>query len=239
MVVAVCPSNAPPAGRQPILPSLSCASARSAIGTPTPSRRSRLRAGVVRPGRRAGLRWLIAVGGGWSDDVLGLVFGVRWFPFPREVIAVAVRWYLRYGLSYRDVEELLAERGITVDHVTVYRWVQRFTPRVHRGRPARSARSRRPVVRRRNIRQGRRSVDLPPPGDQHGQVIDVLLSERRDLAAARRFFTRALRGHDPGRGHHRPSPGLPASPGRTDPLSTAYHRALAASHPGVLGFAHA
>src|SRR5712692_5288056 len=50
------------------------------------------------------------------------------FRFPREVIAVAVRWYLRYGLSYRDVEEPLAERGVTVDHVTVYRWVQRFTP---------------------------------------------------------------------------------------------------------------
>jgi IS6 family transposase len=44
------------------------------------------------------------------------------------VIVVAVRWYLRYGLSYRDVEELLAERGVEVDHVTVYRWVQRFTP---------------------------------------------------------------------------------------------------------------
>jgi transposase-like protein len=42
------------------------------------------------------------------------------------VIVVAVRWYLRYGPSYRDVEELLAERGIEVDHVTVYRWVQRF-----------------------------------------------------------------------------------------------------------------
>ncbi len=41
---------------------------------------------------------------------------------------VAVRWYLRYGLSYRDVEELLAGRGVEVDHVTVYRWVQRFTP---------------------------------------------------------------------------------------------------------------
>ena len=50
------------------------------------------------------------------------------FRFPSEVITVAVRWYLRFGLSYRDVEELLAERGITVDHVTVYRWVQRFTP---------------------------------------------------------------------------------------------------------------
>ena len=50
------------------------------------------------------------------------------YRFPRQVIAVAVRWYLRYGLSYRDVEELLAERGIQVDHVTVYRWVQTFTP---------------------------------------------------------------------------------------------------------------
>jgi transposase-like protein len=45
---------------------------------------------------------------------------------PREVIAVAVRWYLRYGLSYRDVEELLAERGTEVDLVTVYGWVQTF-----------------------------------------------------------------------------------------------------------------
>ena len=53
---------------------------------------------------------------------------VLWLPVPAEVITVAVRWYLRYGLSYREVEELLAERGVEVDHVTVYRWVQRFTP---------------------------------------------------------------------------------------------------------------
>jgi len=50
------------------------------------------------------------------------------FRFPPEAISVAVRWYLRYSLSYRVVEELLAERGITVDYVTVYRWVQRFAP---------------------------------------------------------------------------------------------------------------
>ena len=50
------------------------------------------------------------------------------FRFPAEVIVVAVQWYLRYGLSYRDVEELLVERGVEVDHVTVYRWVQRFIP---------------------------------------------------------------------------------------------------------------
>ena len=49
------------------------------------------------------------------------------FRFPPEVIVLAVRWYLRFHLSFRDVEELLAERGVEVDHVTVYRWVQRFT----------------------------------------------------------------------------------------------------------------
>jgi IS6 family transposase len=50
------------------------------------------------------------------------------FRFPPEVITVAVRWYLRYGSSYRDIEELLAERGVEVDHITLHRWVQRFTP---------------------------------------------------------------------------------------------------------------
>ncbi len=50
------------------------------------------------------------------------------FCFPPEVIVLAVRWYLRFAISYRDVEELLAERGVEVDHTTIYRWVQRFTP---------------------------------------------------------------------------------------------------------------
>src|SRR5207302_10554583 len=64
--------------------------------------------------------------------------GYRFLP---EVITLAVRWYLRFGLSYRDVEELLAERGIEVDHVTVYRWVQRFAPEF-----AEAARARRHIV---------------------------------------------------------------------------------------------
>ena len=50
------------------------------------------------------------------------------FRFPPELITVAVRWYLRFSLSYRDIEELLTERGVAVDHTTVYRWVRRFTP---------------------------------------------------------------------------------------------------------------
>ena len=64
--------------------------------------------------------------------------GFAGFRFPPDVIILAVRWYLRYGLSYRDVEELLAERGIAVDHVTIYRWVQRFTPLlINAARPCR------------------------------------------------------------------------------------------------------
>ncbi len=62
------------------------------------------------------------------------------FCFPPEVIVLAVRWYLRFAISYRDVEELLAERGIQVDHTTIYRWVQRFTPLLpEAARPCRHA----------------------------------------------------------------------------------------------------
>jgi transposase-like protein len=115
------------------------------------------------------------------------------FRFPPEVITVAVRWYLRYGLSYRDVEELLADRGVEVDHVTVYRWVQRFTPLfTDAARPLRHATGDRWFVDETYIKVAGRWRYLYRAVDQYGQVIDVLLSEQRDTAAARRFFTRAL-----------------------------------------------
>jgi IS6 family transposase len=110
------------------------------------------------------------------------------------VIAVAVRWYLRYGLSYRDVEELLAERGIEVDHVTVYRWVQTFTAEfIDAARPARHASGDRWFVDETYIKVAGRWTYLYWAIDQHGQVIDVFLSERRDGPAARALFTAALR----------------------------------------------
>ena len=63
--------------------------------------------------------------------------GFAGFRFPPEVITLGVRWYLRFGLSYRDVEELLAERGIEVHNVSVYRWVQCCTQLlVHVSRPS-------------------------------------------------------------------------------------------------------
>jgi hypothetical protein len=105
---------------------------------------------------------------------------------------LAVRWYLRYGLSYRDVEELLAERGITVDHVTIYRWVQRFTPlAIDAARPCRHTPGDRWFADETYVKVAGRWVYLYRAIDQFGQVIDVLLSEKRDLAATRRFFTRA------------------------------------------------
>jgi transposase, IS6 family len=115
------------------------------------------------------------------------------FRFPAEVITVAVRWYLRYGLSYRDVEELLAERGIEVDHVTVYRWVQRFTPLfADAARPLRHATGDRWFVDETYVKVAGRWRYLYRAVDQFGQVIDVMMSEQRDTPAARRFFTRAL-----------------------------------------------
>jgi transposase, IS6 family len=115
------------------------------------------------------------------------------FRFPAEVIVLAVRWYLRYGLSYRDVEEMLYERGVEVDHVTVYRWVQRFTPLLaDAARFARHAPGDRWFVDETYVRVNGVWRYVYRAVDQHGQVIDVLVSARRDADAARRFFRRAL-----------------------------------------------
>jgi len=108
------------------------------------------------------------------------------------VIVLAVRWYLRFGLSYCDVEELLAEPGIDVDYVTVHRWVQRFTPLL-----ADAARfGRHPVgdrcqVDETYVKVAGRWMYLYRAVDQFGRVIDVYASARRDRDAARRFFQRA------------------------------------------------
>jgi transposase-like protein len=115
------------------------------------------------------------------------------FRFPAEVIVVAVRWYLRYSLSYRDIEELLVERGIEVDHVTVYRWVQRFTPLLaDAARFCRHSPGDRWFVDETYVKVNGVWRYVYRAVDQYGQVIDVLVSARRDADAARRFFRRAL-----------------------------------------------
>ena len=115
------------------------------------------------------------------------------FCFPPDVIVLAVRWYLRFSLSYRDVEELLAERGIEVDHVTIYRWVLRFTrPLGEAARPCRHAVGDRWQVDETYVKVAGQWRYVYRAIDQFGQVIDVSMSQRRDARSARRFFERAI-----------------------------------------------
>jgi len=119
----------------------------------------------------------------------------RRFLLPPDVIVLAVRWYLRFALSYRDVEELLAERGIEVDHTTVYRWVQRFTPLLaEAARPCRHAVGARWQVDETYAKVAGHWRYVYRAVDQFGQVIDVFVSPRRDGTAARRFFQQAIGG---------------------------------------------
>jgi transposase-like protein len=115
------------------------------------------------------------------------------FRFPSDVIVLAVRWYLRFGLSYRDIEELLTERGVEVDHVTIYRWVLRFTPLLaDAARPCRHRVGDRWQVAETYVKVAGRWRYVYRAIDQFGQVIDVFVSSRRDTKAAQRFFERAI-----------------------------------------------
>jgi transposase-like protein len=115
------------------------------------------------------------------------------FRFPSDVIVLAVRWYLRFGLSDRDVEELLTERGVEVDHVTVYRWVLRFTALLaEAARPCRHAVGDRWFVDETLVKVAGHWRYVYRAIDQFGQVIDVFVSARRDAKAARRCFQQAI-----------------------------------------------
>jgi transposase, IS6 family len=118
------------------------------------------------------------------------------FRFPPEVILPAVRWYLRYGLSYRDLEELLVERGIEVDQVTLFRWIQRCTPLlVEVARPCRHAVGGHWFVDETHVKvSGTRRYVYRAVG-QDGQLIDVFLSKKSDLNAATVFFAGAIASH--------------------------------------------
>ncbi len=147
----------------------------------------------VKAGRDCGERqlWRCAGCGRRRTDRSGSAFsGYR---FPDEVIALAVRWYLRYRLSYVEVAEWLAERGIVVDPSTVFDWVRTFSPLfVEAARKHRQRVGARWRVDETLLKIGSRWRYLFRAIDEHGQIVDVYLSDRRDTASARAFFERAL-----------------------------------------------
>src|SRR5271163_5006095 len=127
-----------------------------------------------------------------ASSVCGLF---KWSQFEPEVILMAVGWYLRFSLSYRDVEELLAERGLSVDHVTVWRWVQRYAPELDRRlRKRLKATNDSWRVDETYVRVKGKWVYLYRAVDSTGATIDFLLSAKRDATAAERFLAKALGG---------------------------------------------
>lgn len=113
--------------------------------------------------------------------------------FPKDVILFAVFFYVRNGVSYRDLEEILAERGVNVDHATLNRWVTKYASQV----AAEARRRKRPVDRswrmdETYVRAKGKWVYLYRAVDKFGKTLDFMLSRRRNKAAATKFFARAL-----------------------------------------------
>jgi putative transposase len=118
--------------------------------------------------------------------------------FEKDIILVCVRWYVAYPLSYRNLEEMMAERGVQVDHTNIYRWVQKFVPQLEA--ELRRSGNKRPVGTSWRMDETYIKVNgqwkyLYRAVDKAGQTIDFLLTAHRDKKAALRFFRKALRQH--------------------------------------------
>jgi transposase, IS6 family len=122
----------------------------------------------------------------------------KWRHFEAEIILLCVRWYLRYSLSYRDLQEMMAERGLSVDHTTIYRWVQRYAPQLdQRCRPHLKACNDSWRVDETYIKIKKTWMYLYRAVDSEGNTLEFRLSPTRDAEAAKRFFVTAL-GHPTG-----------------------------------------
>ncbi len=120
----------------------------------------------------------------------------KWRHFQGDVILWAVRWYCRYPISYRDLEEMLAERGISVDHTTIYRWVQRYAPEMEKRLRWFWRRGFDPSWRldETYVKVRGKWTYLYRAVDKRGDTIDFYLSPTRSAKAAKRFLGKALRG---------------------------------------------
>jgi putative transposase len=117
--------------------------------------------------------------------------------FEKDIILTCVRWYLAYPLSYRNLEEMMEERGVEVDHSNIYRWVRKFTPQLEasfrKGRKRPAGKSWR--MDETYIKVKGRWKYLYRAVDKTGQTIDFLLTAHRDKKAALRFFKKAVGQH--------------------------------------------
>ena len=118
----------------------------------------------------------------------------KWRHFQPEIILLCVRWYLRYALRYRDLEEMMRERGLSVDHTTSSRWVQQYAPELEkRSRPHLKAINTSWRVDETSINVKKVWVSLSRAVDSEGNTIEFFFSPTRDAEAAKRFSLKALR----------------------------------------------
>ena len=118
----------------------------------------------------------------------------KWRHYAPDIILPCVRWYCRYQLSYRDLEEMMHERGLTIDHTTVFRWVQRYAPEINRRiRPHLKLAGASYRVDETYIKVGKSCKYLFRAVDKEGSTIEFMLSAKRDVSAAKRFFKKMMR----------------------------------------------